>query len=348
MLVYKKIKIYYFSGTGNAKRISYWIREFAAEKNMICNLENIDTARHNSIDIDPGTLVIIISPIHGFNYPPITLGFIRQFPKGSNDIILMNTRAGLKIGKTVTPGLTGIAFFVSTIMLKMKGYKIKGQIPFDMPSNWMSIHPALNKNAVAFLHEANFYKVKKYCDRIFEGNSVFVSYRDIVQDILISPISLGYYIAGRFAFAKSFYASTACDGCQLCVKQCPVKAIKILNKRPFWLLKCESCMRCMSLCPKRAIESAHGLFVIISIFYSTLATYLLNKLSSDFLHYPFVEKVFSFIVFFILLIFFYRIQHLFLLNKYTGRLISFFSLTHYKFWGRYRSIADAIWRQKKN
>jgi hypothetical protein len=81
MLVYKKIRIYYFSGTGNAKIISYWIREFATEKNIICNLENIDTARHNSIDIDPSTLVIIISPIHGFNYPPITLDFYSPISK---------------------------------------------------------------------------------------------------------------------------------------------------------------------------------------------------------------------------------------------------------------------------
>lgn len=81
--------------------------------------------------------MIIISPIHGFNYPKITLDFIRRFSSGKNKIVLMNTRARMKIGSFVTPGLTGIALFLSSLLLKQKGYKIVGQIPFDLPSNWI-------------------------------------------------------------------------------------------------------------------------------------------------------------------------------------------------------------------
>ena len=87
----------------------------------------------------------------------------------------MNTRAGMKIGRFVTPGLTGIAFMLSSLILKKKGYRIVGQIPFDMPSNWISIHPALNENTVNFIHEENYKRATKHFNRLFSGESDFLA-----------------------------------------------------------------------------------------------------------------------------------------------------------------------------
>jgi ferredoxin len=260
----------------------------------------------------------------------------------------MNTRAGMRIGRFVTPGLTGVAFFLSSFLIKRKGYKIIGQIPFDMPSNWISIHPALNEKTVEFLHKKNFYRAKEHSDRIFSGKSDFLSYRDLIQDILISPVSLAYYLAGRFAFAKSFYASTDCDNCGLCIKQCPVKAIKINNDRPYWTFNCESCMKCMNTCPKKAIETAHGLFVIISILSSTMITISLNSILKIDIQLGFIRLVLFSFAFFALLWIFYKMQQIALRIKFIGRLISYTSLTHYKFWGRYKSISDSKWKREQN
>lgn len=342
----RKIAIFYFSGTGNAKQIALWFSEFAVIKDIDCqafNIAKIDIDKIETFSSD--TLIVIISPIHGFNFPKITLNFIERFPKGINSIVLMNTRAGMKIGRFVTPGLTGIAFLLSTLMLKNKGYKIVGQIPFDMPSNWISIHPALNENAVKFLHKKNYYRVEKHSKRIFSGKSDFLSNRDLFQDILISPVSIAYYLAGRFAFAKSFYASFGCDNCGLCVKQCPVKAIKTINARPYWTFKCESCMKCMNSCPQKAIETAHGLFVIISILSSTMIAVLLDNILKISIQSGFIRLVLFSVVFFGLLWVLYNFQHLLLRNKLTGKWISLFSLTHFKFWGRYKSIPDYKWKK---
>jgi ferredoxin len=342
----RKIAIFYFSGTGNAKQIALWFSEFAVIKDIDCqtfNIAKIDIDKIETFSSD--TLIVIISPIHGFNFPEITLNFICRFPKGINSIVLMNTRAGMKIGRFVTPGLTGIAFLLSSLMLKNKGYKIVGQIPFDMPSNWISIHPALNENTVKFIHEKNYCRVEKHSKRIFSGKSDFLSNRDLIQDILISPVSLGYYLAGRFAFAKSFYASFRCENCGLCVKQCPVKAIKTINDRPYWTFKCESCMKCMNSCPKKAIETAHGLFVVISILSSTIIAVLLDNVLKISIQSEFIRVVLFSVVFFGLLWVLYNFQHLLLRNKLTAKLISLFSLTHYKFWGRYKSIPDSKWKK---
>jgi len=286
-------------------------------------------------------LIVIISSIHGFNYPRITLKFIEHFPKGNNNIVLMNTRAGMRIGKFMITGWTGGAFFFSSWMLRRKGYQIVGQIPFDMPSNWISLHPALTDKASKFIHEKNYERVEKHAEIIFSGKPDFFAYReskfDLIIDILILPVTVLYYYIGRFFFAKTFYATQACDHCGICERECPVNAIKNSKNLPFWTLKCESCMRCMNICPKRAIEN--------NLWFLSVLTYVFFVLFPH-VFFCFVEKnhlstgigfLFSNIIFFALFFLFYRAQYFFLKNKFIGKLIALTSLTYYKFWGRYYS-----------
>lgn len=346
MNAFHKILIFYFSGTGNSKQVAKWISGFALARSIDCELFDISkTGISQSKPLNSNALIIIISPIHGFNYPKITLDFIRRFPSGKNKIVLMNTRAGMKIGSFITPGLTGIAFILSSLLLKRKGYKIAGQIPFDMPSNWISIHPALNEGTVKFIHKKNYERVKKHSEKIFAGKKDYLALRDLIQDILIAPVSLGYYLLGKYVFAKSFYASYRCDNCENCIKQCPVKAISIINDHPYWTFKCESCMKCMNSCPKRAIETAHGLFaliiILISILSSAVITPTLSFISSNgLLKFTIVNLLLV-----VFLFGFYRLQHLLLRKKFVGKLIAFSSLTYYRFWGRYKSIPDYKWKK---
>lgn len=49
--------------------------------------------------------------------------------------------------------------------------------------------------------------------------------------------------------------NSSCIGCGLCAKKCPVKAIKMKEKRPVWVKdKCAMCLGCLHRCPKFAIE----------------------------------------------------------------------------------------------
>jgi len=346
MIAYKRICIFYFSGTGNSKQVARWISEFAAARSIDCQLYDISKTDISKVEpLDADALIIIISPIHGFNYPKITLDFIRYFPAGKNKIVLMNTRAGMKIGSFITPGLTGIAFIVSSLILKMKGYKIAGQIPFDMPSNWISLHPALRENAVKFIHKKIYSRVLKHTDKIFAGKNDFWAFRDLVQDILISPIAVAYYLVGRFALAKTFYASYKCDNCDVCIKQCPVKAIKKINNHPYWTFKCESCMKCMNSCSKRAIETAHGLFTITVFLNSTLSTLILTPILQENILNDSIRYITMNFLFLTLFWIFYKAQHLLVRKNFVGKVITLTSLTYYKFWGRYKSIPDYKWKE---
>lgn len=45
--------------------------------------------------------------------------------------------------ENVYPGLSGLALILPALMLRLKGYRIKGLRPLDLPSNWISLHPGL-------------------------------------------------------------------------------------------------------------------------------------------------------------------------------------------------------------
>jgi Pyruvate/2-oxoacid:ferredoxin oxidoreductase delta subunit len=341
---YSKLIIYYFSGTGNSANVARWMANAAEKKGMIATLINIAESNRLHIPVPPAdTLVAFCSPVHGFNYPPVMQAFIRRFPKGNNSVLLLNTRAGMLIGKFITPGLSGITFYLAALILWLKGYRIKAMFPVDLPSNWISVHPGLNERTVKYMHERNRERVTKFTNKTLEGGKDFRSVREIIQDVLISPISLGYYFAGRFFIAKTYYTNTACNNCNLCVKQCPVNAIKIVDNRPFWTFHCESCMHCMSYCPHKAIETAHGPIIGFAILFSLVIWSAFELRFGKTLHLdnPILNLIIQSVLMLGLLAIWYRILHFFLRFKWFNKLITFTSLTFYKFWGRrYKALKE--------
>ena len=271
------------------------------------------------------------------------LHFIARFPKARNKVLLMNTRAGMLIGRWNVPGLSGITFYLSALLLKLKRYSIVGMKPVDLPSNWLSVHPGLNARTVNFLHVKNKDRVEKCAEKVLAGKTDFGALREIIQDLIIAPISLGYYFMGRFMFAKSYYASMDCTNCDICVKNCPVKAIVKIDNRPFWTFNCESCMKCMSNCPAKAIETAHGFLIGYLLFSSSVSTICLTYLNTVFNGFGsgFTGLIMEMLLFLLFLGIFYRVIHYLMRFRWIERLMVYSSLTKYKFWGRrYKALKE--------
>jgi Pyruvate/2-oxoacid:ferredoxin oxidoreductase delta subunit len=161
----------------------------------------------------------------------------------------------------------------------------------DLPSNWISVHPGLRQKVVGSIFKHCERISKKFAEKILSGKSVYKGLISLPIDLLISPISFGYYFYGRFALAKTFISDNHYNDCGLCEKQCPVNAIKMKNNRPFWTYKCEICMHCMNVCPKRAIQTPH-LFVVIVwwLIFSVIPMIVLNELVRS---YPLISNYFN-------------------------------------------------------
>ncbi len=345
---YEQVIIYFFSGTGNAKRAASWIKEIAQGKGIPVQLIKIEKGKsYDYPDSDKKTLVGICSPTHGFNLPPLVLKFLRRFPTTKNaDAFILNTRAGMKLHKIFLPGLSGLAQIFPALLLKIKGYKIVGMQPLDLPSNWILLHPGLREKVV----DSIFKRCKKIVDRfavdILSGKHRYKALLSLPIDLLVIPIALAYYFLGRFFLAKTLIATNACDGCNICINTCPVKAIKTVDKRPFWTYKCESCMHCINTCPQRAIETAHGFLTIIILVFSMLVSPLLLKILKATNLYAFffqswvTERLLIIIdaALFLALIFIsYGILHILLKNKWINRITAYSSLSKYQFWRRYKA-----------
>ena len=346
MKAYSKIEIYYFSGTGNSQNVALWISNAARDNGVeaeILNIAQID--RLNINQPQSGSLVVFIAPIHGFNYIPVMMHFIMRFPIGGNEVVLMCSRAGMLLGKFITPGLTGAAFYFSAAVLKTKGYSIKATHPVDLPSNCIILHPGLNQKTIQYIHEKTRDRILDFARNDFPSKINFNSIRENVQDIIMSPVSVAYYCIGRFCFSKTFYASKDCNNCDICINSCPVKAIVKVDNRPFWTYNCESCMKCMGICPQKAIETGHGyFFVFILAFYVVFIGAFYRYFGMYFFEIEnFVLKIaVEGAVLLSLFALWYRIVHFLLRFRFFERLIVYTSLTKYKFWGRrYNATKDS-------
>jgi ferredoxin/flavodoxin len=346
---YKKLIIFYFSGTGNARNVAHWISYIASKHHILTEIIDISKLKsRKEITIEENALIGFCSPTHGFNFPPIMFHFLLKFPiSKKNKVFIINTRAGLKAGKLFVQGISGMAQYFSAFILFLKGYKVSGMYPVDLPSNWISFHPGVKTKVLESIYNKRKRETERFALNLINGKKCFKGLRAVIIDILVSPIAFLYYIVGRFIIAKSFYASKDCSNCNICIQKCPIQAIKLVDNRPFWTHKCESCMQCMNICPERAIETAHGYVFAVYFF---ISSFLIVKIYKILNINPFLDSLFplwlsDIFEFFIdagllltLYFAFYRIFHFLLRFRFFERIIVYISFTKWKFWRRYKIV----------
>jgi Pyruvate/2-oxoacid:ferredoxin oxidoreductase delta subunit len=336
--------IYYISGTGNARISSEWVADEASKRGMKVVVQQIDRLENIVMpEADDNPLIGFAFPTHGFNAAPIMLRFIAGFPpRLCENIFLLNTRAGMKLSKIFTPGLSGVALLLPAFILRVKGYKCIGFRPVDLPSNWIPIHPGIKKKVIDSIFVRCEGIVRDFAAKILSGRKVWRGLFSLPIDLLISPIAFGYYVAGRFFLSKTFIANYNCNNCGLCIKECPTESIKMVNNRPYWKLTCESCMRCLNHCPEKAIEAAHGMAVGFYILIITINAWLGLQLINLFNIQPGVWwlklalQITNLVLTVFLPAFAYLIMHYAMGLKPVKYLIRFTSLTALPFWKRYK------------
>ena len=347
---YKNVVTYFWSGTGNSYRVATWIGKSAEENGLSTEVLSIDKSNPTK-EIKEGNdfLMGIVFPTHGFTVPWHMLKFVWSLPKrSSTHAFCIATRAGLKFGPVFIPGISGSATIIIALILMLKGYNVRGSMSVDMPSNWYSLHPIQsNKSHEAIINRAKI-KVGRFKNKILSNTKVWFTVNNLYEitwGILLSLISVGYLLIGRFFLAKLFFANKNCDGCGVCASSCSVEAIKMWGKenpKPFWKYNCESCMRCAAFCPYNAIEAGHSWGVILyfiagvpifAYLFSWLDMYILGI--GNFKGHWIVDilnLIYYYPAIFISYYIFYALIRIPLINW----IFAHTTMTHSIFWGRYR------------
>jgi ferredoxin len=345
---YDNLLMIYYSGTGNSKRVSEWIVQEAKNRRMKTHVASYHQFNSEEIDDFKGkTLIGFFSATHGFNMPHSMLRFLFKFQllKGS-DVFIGNTRAGMKLWKIFLPGLSGIAMFFPALIMFCKGYKVKAMYPVDLPSNWISLHPGVRKKVVDSMVEHYEKLTKKFAAKVLSGKRVYLkSFVLLPLDILVAPIAFGYYFVGRYILAKTFIANYNCNNCGLCIEQCPTKSIILEDNRPYWKFTCESCMKCMNYCPERAIETAHSLvFLLLFALIAYVNPFLSAKVTDIVAQWMghsrlAFESLYFIAQWSVALVFFfagYKLLHYLMRFPRINKIITYTTLTTWKFWRRYK------------
>jgi ferredoxin len=335
--------IYYISGTGNARASSLWIADEADKRGLKTVVQQIDMLENIVMPkACEKPLIGFAFPTHGFNAAPIMLRFIAGFPSDMcKEIFLLNTRAGMKMGKLFMPGLSGVALMLPAFILWLKGYKCIGFRPVDLPSNWIPLHPGLKKKVIESIFIRCEKIVRNFANKIFSGKKEYKGLFTVPIDLLISPIAFGYYIGGRFFLSKTFIANYNCNNCGLCIRECTTSSIRLIGNRPYWKLTCESCMRCLNHCPQKAIEAAHGMATAFWIIFTSLnaqiAILIINSLNiqPDVWWWKIFAMILSIAGMILITSALYRIMHHAMGLKPVKYLIRYTSFTALPFWRRY-------------
>jgi len=335
---YQEAAFYFYSGTGNSYRVISWMADAARDGGAAVIVRPIAPAEPAEVGASETDLLAVAMPTHGFTAPWAMLRFVLRLPRcqGTHAVVVA-TRAGSKIGPFFTPGVEGTATYLVATILAMKGYRVRGAMGVDMPSNWIALHPGLDPATVSGILDRARERTAGFMASILSGRRWFGGWLALLIGLCFFPVSLAYLLVGRLFLAKLFFASDRCTGCGICARYCPNQAIHMRgdrNPRPYWTFRCESCMRCMAYCPVQAVEANHLLAIGVYLAAALLpTTALLAWLAARIPPLAFLmgaprwilESVYALII----LGLWYPLFHMLLSVSWINRFCTRTTLTHY-------------------
>jgi ferredoxin len=273
---YRKLTCFFLSGTGNSYRSARWLVEDAESRGIEAETIAVDRARPlPREELGSDRLFGFYFPTHGFMPPWSMLKFLLRVrtARGSHAAVVA-TRGGIKIGPVIVPGAAGLAVFLATLLLALKGYRVRAGLSVDMPANMLNLHwGMLAKNVAAILARGRG-RHQKLAEAVLSGRRYW-SPANLLWEALWGGAILTWWPAfpilylaiGRLFMAKVFFADGSCKGCGKCARDCPNHAIIMVGRShprvPFWTRHCEACMRCMAFCDFRAVQASHLWAVVL-------------------------------------------------------------------------------------
>lgn len=266
-----KVIFHYFSGTGNSLDAA---KQLGLELEKRCYDITIHSIENGLPEnIEEYTLHIFVFPIYATSVPNIMMKYLWSLPLGRNCNAVVITTNG-RVSTRFRDGYQGWALHQARCILRMRGYRAFLSDTLDYPHNVTVVLPAQKEQYnTAILNKAS-EKLSALELIIVEGRkqhrSIF-----LLNFLWSIPFGLLYTCFGRHFIGKLFVSDSSCSSCRLCVKKCPVKAIKFSSGKAEWKWGCEGCLRCINSCPNQAIQVSAARITILTA--CMIGTYFITE-----------------------------------------------------------------------
>lgn len=129
--------------------------------------------------------------------------------------------------------------------------KVNAKYSVKMPDSWTPMFNLTDKQKINKINKEAEIQMNGIVDNIRkrkEGNFM----KNKIPMILSRIYYKTYEIQRK---TKYFTLEDSCNGCGICVKQCPIKAIEIRKGKAVWIKdKCVMCLGCLHHCPRFSIQ----------------------------------------------------------------------------------------------
>ncbi|WP_313076594.1 EFR1 family ferrodoxin [Lacrimispora sp.] len=237
---YNTVTLLYFSGTGSTAHAASCLERQFTERGIKIHKQNM--AKISPSGVEASDLIIILSPVYAYRLAELTESFLKKLPDGKQRPVAVLSVSG---GGEVSPNTA--CRVPAKRYLTRRGYDVVYENMLVMPSNFAAqAEPHLNLALLTVLPE----KVETIINELLEGEKRLTVPK--TKDRLITAFGVAEHLGGNI-FGKNLYATSDCNQCGLCVKNCPKKNIKMVNGRPQFGWRCMWCLKCVYACNRTAI-----------------------------------------------------------------------------------------------
>lgn len=232
--------LFYFSGTGNSLKVA---RDLAKEMGDT-DIVSIPKAINRDLNLSAERIGIIY-PVYFFGMPIIVEEFVKK----------INPPPGAYIFAVVTGGgISAGTLGQNKKLLESKGLKLSAGFFIRMPGNYTPLYEPPSQEKQTRLFEKEIQKISRIAAIVKERRTARIENNSFLVNLIFSDgLHKSVYPKIR-SLDKDFWADQNCNSCGVCVKVCPVKNIKLEDKKPVWLHRCEQCFACLHWCPTHAIQ----------------------------------------------------------------------------------------------
>ncbi|MDR2516015.1 MAG: EFR1 family ferrodoxin [Spirochaetaceae bacterium] len=230
------ITLLFFSGTGNTFWTAKQIAQTFGEKAEVLNIAA-------EMLKPPGVITaektVILFPAYAWQMPHLVRRFILRTEFRSPYIAVLVTYG---TGPGGAPAEAHRVFRKKKQTLSYAGRipAVENYIPLFGPPGKRTVEKRLALQAEATAEAA---------EAIAEGRTNRVwSFRPL------SAFISSLFRLGKRLFVRGYRPLDICNGCGICARICPARAISMENGRPVFSSACEHCQGCLNWCPRRAIR----------------------------------------------------------------------------------------------